>query len=209
MVAKGRVLTDAYDKNKQFIDEDQLELNKQNTNSHWQIVNISAGGYCLRWNSDDTSKAQIGELIALQEFYADDDFKWHIGVIRWMQFTQKNGLEIGVQILSPEVTTATAQRATRLDETPFACLILPDIKTLEQTSSTILPSYAFKTNDKLVVQILENKLNLTLGETKEVTGSFTQFAYKDTELDQRIKKQMKKEEAEKNKDDFDELWPSL
>ena len=209
MVAKGRVLTDTYEKDKQLIDVEKLELEKQNSNSHWQIINISAGGYCLHWNSDETSKAQIGELIALQKFYADDDFKWHIGVIRWMQFTRKNGLEIGVQILSPEVTAATAQRATRLDETPFACLILPDIKTLEQTSSTILPSYAFKTNDKLVVQILEDKLNLTLGEAKELTGSFTQFAYIDTELDQRIKKQMKKAEATKNKDDFDELWPSL
>jgi len=209
MVAKGRVLTDAYDKDRLLINKDQLELHKKNADSHWQIVNISAGGYCLRWNSDDTSKAQIGELIALQEFYADNNFKWHIGTIRWMQFTQANGLEIGVQILSPEVVAATAQRANRLDETPFACLMLPDIKALEQTSSIILPSYAFKTDNKLVVQILENKLNLTLGETKEHTGSFTQFAYIDTELDQGIKKQMKKEEPTKNKDDFDELWSSL
>ncbi len=205
MVGKGRILTNTYEKDKQLINEDQLELRKQNADSHWEMVNISAGGYCLRWNSDHTSKAQIGELIALQEFYADNNFKWNIGAIRWMQFTRKNDLEIGVKILSTEVVTATAQRANRLDETPFACLMLPDIKALEQTSSTILPSYAFKTNNKLVVQILENKLNITLGETTEHTGSFTQFAYINTELDPRIKKA----EATKNKDDFDELWSSL
>ena len=77
------------------------------------------------WNSDDTSKAQIGELIALQEFDAKNNFEWRIGVIRWMQFTQKNGLEIGVQVLSPKVVTATAQRVNRPNEVPFECLMLP------------------------------------------------------------------------------------
>jgi hypothetical protein len=56
---------------------------------------------------------------------------------------------------------------------------------------------------------MENKLNITLSETKEHTGSFTQFTYENTEVDKRIKKQVKKEEATKNKDDFDELWSSL
>ena len=209
MVAKGRVRTEVYDKSKQLIDENALELNKQNADSHWQVVNISAGGYCLRWNSDNTSKAQIGELIALQECYADKNFKWQIGMIRWMQFTLKNGLEIGVQILSPEVDAATTQRATRLHETPFTCLILPDIKALKQTSSMILPSDAFKTNDKLVVEFLGNKLNITLTETKELTGSFTQFSYINTESGQRLQDQMNKEEASNIKDDFNEIWTSL
>jgi hypothetical protein len=209
MVAKGRVLTDAYDKQQKLSNEEKLKPRKTNVDSHWQVVNISAGGYRLRWNSDDTSKAQIGELIALQEFDAKNNFEWRIGVIRWMQFTQKHGLEIGVQVLSPKVVEATAQRVNRPNEAPFECIMLPGIKALNQASSTILPSHAFKTNDKLIVQILEHKLNITLGETKEHTGSFTQFTYKNTEEHQQIKKQVKKEEATKNKDDFDELWSSL
>jgi hypothetical protein len=209
MVAKGRALTNFYEKEQQLLNEEQLKLQRVTADSHWEIVNISAGGYCLHWNSDDTSKAQIGELIALQEFNVDNIFEWRIGVIRWMQFTQKNGLEIGVQALSPKGASATAKRINRPSESPFECLMLPEIKALNQSSSTILPSHAFKTDDKLVIQILENKLNITLGETKEHTGSFTQFIYKNTEEDQRIKKQVKKEDAAKNKDDFDELWSSL
>jgi cyclic-di-GMP-binding protein len=209
MVAKGRTLTNTYANEQKFIHEDKLKQRQKNVDSHWEIVNISAGGYCLHWNSDDTSKAQIGELIALQEFDAKDNFEWRIGVIRWMQFTQKNGLEIGIQVISPKVVTATAQRVNRPNEIPFECLMLPGIKALNQASSTILPAHAFNTNDKLVVQIMENKIDVTLGETKEHTGSFTQFTYKNTEMDKRIKKQAKKEEANKNKDDFDELWSSL
>lgn len=209
MVAKGRVLTDTYANEQKFADVEKVKQRQLNADSHWDVVNISAGGYCLRWNSDDTSKAQIGELIALQEFDAKNNFEWRVGVIRWMQFTQASGLEIGVQVISPKVVTATAQRVNRPNEIPFECLMLPGIKALKQSSSILLPSHAFKTGDKLVVQILENKLNITLGETKEHTGSFTQFTYKNTEVDKRIKKQVKKEEATKNKDDFDELWSSL
>ncbi len=208
MVAKGRALTDTY-ANEQKKAKDSFKQGQQNAESHWEIVNISAGGYCLRWNSDDTSKAQIGELISMQEFDNKNNFEWRIGAIRWMQFTRENGLEIGVQVISPKVVTATAQRVNRPNEVPFECLVLPGIKAIKQASSTILPSHAFKTNDKLVVQVLENKVEITLGEIKEHTGSFTQFTYKNTETDKRIKKQVKKEEANKNKDDFDELWTSL
>ena len=208
-VAKGRALTDTYVNEQKFINEDKIKQRQQDADSHWEVVNISAGGYCLRWNSDDTSKAQIGELISLQEFDTNNNFIWRVGVIRWMQFTRENGLEIGVQVISPKVVAATAQRVNRPKEIPFECLMLPGIKALNQASSTLLPSHAFKTNDKLVVQILENKVDITLGEIKEHTGSFTQFTYKNTDLDKRIKKQVKKEEATKNKDDFDELWSSL
>ena len=209
MVAKGRTLTDTYANEQKFANDDKIKQRQLSADSHWEVVNISAGGYCLRWNSDDTSKAQIGELIALQEFDANNNFEWRVGVIRWMQFTQENGLEIGVQVVSPKVAAATAQRVNRPKEIPFECLMLPGVKALNQSSSILLPSHAFKTNDKLIVQILENKINITLGETKEHTGSFTQFTYKNTEVDKRIKKQVKKEEATKNKDDFDELWTSL
>lgn len=208
MVAKGVALTENYaDSN--LTNNEQLESQKTDDNSHWVIVNVSAGGYCLRWNSDKTSKAQVGELISLQEFNTKNDFEWYIGTIRWMQFTQENGLEIGVQVLSPKVMTATAQRINRPHETPFDCLMLPGIKALNQLPSMLLPSHAFKTDDKLVVYISENKLEITLQETKESTGSFTQFTYKNTAEDQRVKKQAKKAEANKNKDDFDELWSSL
>lgn len=209
MVAKGRVLTENYDAAQNLNGGTALKSKAGNTDIHWEIVNISAGGYCLRWNSDDASKAQIGELIALQEFDEKHNFEWRIGVIRWMQFTPTNGLEIGVQVFSPKVVAATAQRKSRPNETPFDCLMLPGIKALHQPASAVLPSHAFNIGDKLVAQILKNNLELTLSSTKEHTGSFTQFVYTNTEEDQRIKKQEKKVEATKKKDDFDELWSSL
>jgi hypothetical protein len=209
MVAKGRVLTETYDKEQQMLNDERTRLHKDKEDSHWEVVNISAGGYCLRWNSDDTSRAQIGELIAIQEFDAAGKFAWRTGVIRWMQFTRENGLEIGVQVISPKVATATVQRINRPNELPFDCLLLPGIKALKQPPSIILPSHAFASGDKLTVNHLEKKHNITLGEIGEHTGSFTQFTYRHTEDVQQHQKRIKKEEANKSKDDFDELWSSL
>ncbi|RKZ60315.1 MAG: hypothetical protein DRQ44_12870, partial [Gammaproteobacteria bacterium] len=207
MVAKGRVLTQTYVKENRLVDEEDIKLlQQQNTDTHWEVINISAGGYCLRWNSDTTSKAQIGELIALQVFDTHLNFKWHVGVIRWMQFTHKSGLEIGVQVLSPQVISATAQRANRLDEVPFECLMLPSIEALDQQSSALLPSHAFKAGAKLIVRVFENKLNITLGEIKQHTSSFTQFAFSNTDL---TKQRANKKDTTNYKDDFDELWSSL
>ena len=209
LVARGRALTDTYEKQQNMLNQGPMANTRKNIDDHWQIVNVSAGGYCLRWNSDEPSKAQIGELIALQEFSSNKDFEWRIGVIRWMQYTDEHGLEIGVQVISPKVITASAQRVNRPNEIPFDCLMLPGVKAIKQAPSIILPSHAFKTGDKLNIQALNSKIGITLIDTREHTGSFTQFTYSNSEEVKRVKKQVKKEEANKNKDDFDELWSSL
>jgi hypothetical protein len=174
------------------------------------VVNISAGGYCLRWNSDDTSRAQIGELIAIQEFDASGNFAWRIGVIRWMQFIRRSGLEIGVQVLSPKVFAAAAQLSHRPHEEPFECLVLPGIKPLKQPASVILPAHAFRPGDKLKITVMEEETTeIKLNSIREHTGSFTQFQYTSLAEAEEAERVSKQKTSEKNKDDFDEIWSSL
>ncbi len=162
MVAKGRTLTETYDRQQKFLEQSQLGLRKD-YDKHWEIVNVSAGGYCLRWNSDTTSRAQIGEPIALREEEPGGSFTWRIGVIRWMQFIRDSGLEIGVQVLSPKVMSASAQRSHRPNEEPFDCLMLPGIKPLKQPASVLLPAHAFKPGDKLNIKIIDQEMGIQTG----------------------------------------------
>ena len=224
LVAKNKVLTEAYAKERQFQENTKLGLfNKYD--KHWEIVNISPGGYCLRWNSDTTSRAQVGEPIALRENEPDGSLTWRIGVIRWMQFIRESGLEIGVQVLSPKVMSATVQRSNRPNEEPFECLMLPAIKTLELPMSVLLPTHAFKPGDKLKINILDQnqkqiqdkdknqdqgkKMEIHLDAIKEHTGSFTQFQFTPTEVVEKMKKEEKTKLSARNKDNFDEIWSSL
>ncbi|MDH5612595.1 MAG: hypothetical protein OEY66_09095 [Gammaproteobacteria bacterium] len=209
MVARGRAMTSAFDNQRQLLANAKLKLNKEDDDLHWEIVNISAGGYCLRWNSETTSKAQIGEIIAIHERSTDDNYEWRIGTIRWMQFTLEYGLEIGVQVLSPKVISAQAHRLHRPDEAAFDALMIPGIRPLNQPATIILPAHAFKTDDKLRVDVFEQNIEIKLGDRQEHTGSFTQFQF--IHMDQHIQKKKieKKEDAIKKKDDFDEIWSSL
>lgn len=224
LVAKGKVLTEAFAKERQFQEDTKLGLyNKYD--QHWEIVNVSAGGYCLRWTSNTTSRAQVGEPIALRENEPDGSITWRIGVIRWMQFIRESGLEIGVQVLSPRVMSATVQRSNRPNEEPFECLMLPAIKALDLSTSVLLPTHAFRPGDKLKIKIQEPKekqkhkmkhnqdqvqeIEIHLDSVKEHTGSFTQFQFTPTEVVEKMKKEEKNRSSARNKDDFDEIWSSL
>ncbi|UCB54970.1 MAG: hypothetical protein JSW45_00030 [Thiotrichales bacterium] len=215
MVAKGRVLTDAYEKEKLLMEDSQIRRRRA-ANSQWQIVNVSAGGYCLRWDSDVATMAQIGELIALCEKEPDGSDAWRIGVIRWMRYIRSSGLEIGVQVLSPKVLSASAQRRNRPNEEPFECLILPGIKPLKLPPSVLLPAHAFRPSDNLVIKFPEEdregedrEMEIQLDSVDEHTGSFTQFQYTSRETVEKIEQERKKQAAAQNKDNFDEIWSSL
>jgi len=209
MVAKDKVLSEDYEKERKYREDTKLGL-YNNYDLHWEIVNVSAGGYCLRWNSDTASRAQIGELIALREKEPDGNFAWRIGVIRWMQFIRDSGLEIGVQVLSPKVMSATAQRSNRPNEEPFECLMMPGIKPLKLPQSVLLLAHAFRPGDRLKINIMDHQeMEIHLDSVKEHTGSFTQFQFTSREAVERKIKEEKSKTSARNKDDFDEIWSSL
>ncbi len=211
MVASGKSLTDAYDRERKLLQAEALKLKKEDPDLHWQVVNVSAGGYCLRWNSDSTSRAQIGEIIALREREANGNYQWRVGVIRWMQFTREHGLEIGVQVLSPKVIAATVRRSKRPNEKPFEALMLPGIRPIKQPPSVLAPAHAFKPGDRLTVNVFEQDMEIKLGDPREHTGSFTQFSFLNMDEAKRAQKQTgsKQTDSATQQDDFDEIWSSL
>jgi len=186
----------------------ELQLNREDIDLHWEIVNVSAGGYCLRWNSDNTSKAQIGELIALRERETNGTFKWRVGAIRWMQYTREHGLEIGIQLLSPNVCTASIRRKNGPDNSSYNCLVLPGINPLKLVATLLLPTQHFKLKEPLVLNALGQEMEIELCEIKEKTSSFTQSVFRNTGAAIRLYTADSNNPAEE-KDDFEEIWSSL
>ncbi len=210
MVAKGRALTESYAQELHDQEEQFGELNKEAPDLHWKITNVSAGGYCLSWASDHPSRAQVGELIGIRELEADRTYQWRVGVIRWMQFSRDNGLEIGVQILSPKVIACTVQRTERKHEDPFNCLMLPGIKPIQQPSTLLLPAHAFRRGNKLNMHVYERDMEIKLGTIREHTGSFTQFQFAQLNADDTPDEDDSGNSSKKSDpDNFDSIWSSL
>ena len=212
MVAKGRALTESYARELQTQNEEIGELNKEAPDLHWKISNVSAGGYCLRWNSKTTSRAQVGELIGICEKEPDHTYQWRVGVIRWMQYTQNHGLEVGIQVLAPKLIPCKVHRTNKAKEEPFDGLMLPGIKPIQQPSTLLLPAHAFKKDNNLTLNIHERNLDVKLGSIREHTGSFTQFQFSqlsDTPTPDDGGGNNSKKETSNKPDDFNSIWSSL
>ena len=209
MVAKGRTLTESYARELQEQDEGVGELNKEAPDLHWKVTNVSAGGYCLRWDSRNASKAQVGELAGVREREPDQTYQWRVGIIRWMQYTREHGLEIGVQILSPKVIACSVQRRERKNEEPFKSLMLPGIKPIQQPSTLLLPAHAFRRGNKLRLNVYDREMEIELGTMREHTGSFTQFQFSQKETGTTPQGGDKSGKEPADVDTFDSIWSSL
>jgi hypothetical protein len=144
---------------------------------NWRMHDISAGGYCLLWDSDETSNAHVGEMVAISE--ADADSEWHLGVIRWMRFTPHEGLALGVQMLSPGARPVWASvcRDQAGMEDPMHGILLPGIAAIDQAATLLLPSLPFRTGCLATLDDAGNKKTIRLTGQIEDTGSFAQFQY--------------------------------
>ncbi|VAW64628.1 DnaK-related protein [hydrothermal vent metagenome] len=212
MVSKGRALTDTYTRELQAQEKNTGEINKEAPDLHWQLSNVSAGGYCLHWNSDRPSRALVGELVSIREQGVDNTYVWRVGVIRWMKYNYAEGLEIGVQVLSPKVISCTVSRPDRKNEEPFNCLMLPGIKPVQQPSTILLPAHAFRRDNTLQLQVYERDMKIKLGTIREHTGSFTQFQF--TQLDGKGMPENDssgggEKSGNQDPDNFDSIWSSL
>jgi hypothetical protein len=158
--------------------ENAIPLHVEN----WKMQDMSAGGYCLLWDSEETSSAQVGELVAIKSSYDSND-NWHLGVIRWMKFTRERGLGLGVQMMSPGAHAIWARvcndkvgRADRMQG-----ILLPDIKGLNQQATLLLPSLPFRTGYLSWLTRGDKEEQVKLTAQLEDTGSFAQYHFMATE----------------------------
>jgi hypothetical protein len=167
----------------------------------WRVINTGAGGYGLRWGSDDTTGVQVGEAIALRE-KEYHEYYWRIGVIRWLQNSDEHGLEIGVQLLAPRsivVSIETIRNRGYSQIMPVEALMLPGMKTLQHPPSLLVQAGVFQSGDILDIAMLGKKLDIELGEIGESPSFFTQFFYKSSEIKSSASKQ----------EEFEDLWSRL
>jgi|GEM_PF-863068 len=145
---------------------------------NWKMQDMSAGGYCLLWDSAEASSAQIGELVAIKTSH-DRDENWHLGVIRWMKFFRERGLGLGVQMMSPGARAVWARLCDGKAGTgdKLQGILLPDVEGLHQQATLLLPSLPFRSGclSQLTRGDVEKQVRLTT--RLEDTGSFAQFYF--------------------------------
>ena len=145
----------------------------------WKIKDMSAAGYCLLWDTTEPTGARVGELVAViitGDAGAED---WHLGVIRRMKFTKEHGLELGIQMLSPGARSVWAC-ICRNDISTTARMkgiLLPEIKSINQAASLLLPSLPFRVGCISTLEYEDYKETIILTRQLENTGIFGQYHF--------------------------------
>jgi len=176
----------------------------------WKMVNVSAGGYCLLWDNPETTRAQVGELLGIREESDPDTFHWRLGVIRWLKYADKRGLDLGVQMLSPGAVGIAArsdQKSRGKEENYTRGLLLPEIASLQQQATLLLPSPPFKPGDMAIANCHGRDVRVRLTKLVENTGSFAQFQF--TSLGEVAQPRTKKQARAPKAADFDDVWELL
>jgi hypothetical protein len=145
----------------------------------WKMQNMSAGGFCVLWDNESASCAQVGELVAIQPEEKDANENLQLGVIRWMKFTPEHGLELGIQLLSPGATAVWASVCeTGLKPgNKLQGILLPEIKAINQPASLLLPSLPFRTGCVTKLENQDRTETVTLTRQLENTGTFAQYNF--------------------------------
>ena len=109
-------------------------------------------------------------------------------------------------MLAPDVVACSVRRLERKEETPFECLLLPEVKPMQQPSTLLVPAYAFRKGNKLKIRVQNQDMEINLGTIREHTGSFTQFQFT-LAGDEGNPDDGKSRSS--NSDDFDSVWSSI
>ena len=177
---------------------------------YWQIRNESAGGYRLAIEKNEGAKIQVGELLGLRPRYSEETCE--VGVIRWMRQPADGGLELGVQVLAPQVVPVML-RSVRLSNkaTEFQpALLLPEVPAISQPATLLTPIMLFDTGVELQLHNPEHEIRIVLSERGQETGSFTQYRFETRQEAQKpvpLKEKLAAPEMEKSglSIDWDEL----
>ncbi|HSH29421.1 MAG TPA: hypothetical protein VK971_05885 [Thiohalobacter sp.] len=146
----------------------------------WRLVNTSAGGYCLLWDSRDSTDAQVGELIGIHETVDDAaaPAQLALGIIRWMKCPPGKGVELGVQMLSPGAVSVATRVIRAGREMHFMrSLLLPEIRKINQPASLITPTLPYQAGDRIELNSHGKLARVKLNKLLENTGSFCQFQF--------------------------------
>jgi hypothetical protein len=180
------------------------------TQQLWKMINVSAGGYCLLWDNEAATQAQVGELICLQEIDTRQMNTWGMGVIRWMKSAVVDGMELGVQMLAPNAVAVAAK--TSRDGKHFSayqrCLLLPEIGTIQQPATLLLPALTSQVGSTVIINIHHKEHRVRLTKMLENTGTFGQFHFVPMESEP-TRSKGSKDSAAPTPQDFDSIWTSI
>jgi len=144
----------------------------------WSILNESASGYCIQNDSSTETSVQVGELLSIRRSGDGHTWKWGVGVIRWMKFSDETGITLGVEMLTPDAAAVGIKAAIDDADIDYQrTLMLPELNAINQPSTIITNPVPFRVGIQLKLKIVGKEISIRLSKQLQNTGLFAQFQY--------------------------------
>lgn len=172
-----------------------------------QTVNISPGGFCLKWPPESATQIRTGEIVGIRE---RNHKNWSIGIIRWVRLLE-SGPQLGIELLSP---TATPFGARVIQKTgPQAqfqrVLVLPEMKQAGQPTTLITPRLPFRSGQKVALVYRDKETRIQLVRRLVSTTAFSQFEFRRLGAAVPTADAGTETKSPSGDSGFDSLWDSL
>ncbi len=158
-------ITDIY----QSLETSTKSLSKVST---WQVQNTSAIGFALKKFQSGEVSIKVGDFVSMKE---TAESNWVIAVLRWIIADQQDHLDIGLQLLAPNVGRIGIKSA-KLTNYENA-LTLPEVAPLKLPKTIVVTRGIY--SPATVFDIIENGAFTQVLSTKllERTASFERFQF--------------------------------
>lgn len=144
----------------------------------WAILNESASGYCIQNKSCNDTTVQVGELLSIRRSGDGHTWKWGVGVIRWMKYSDDIGINLGIEMLTPDAAAVGIKAAIDDADVDYQrTLMLPELNAINQPSTIITNPVPFRVGNRLKLKIVGKEMEIKLSKQLQNTGLFAQFQY--------------------------------
>jgi hypothetical protein len=140
------------------------------------VINEGANGICLRWVDAFPGRVRVNEVLALRRSRAD---QWGVGAVRWLKTLGHRGLELGVELLGPEMIPVRVRHCDEGENQReyLKALYLPEVPALRQPARLLLPASFFRTDEVVSLRMGLQVQRLRLVKAAESNGVFSRFLF--------------------------------
>lgn len=135
--------------------------------SDWVIVNESAGGFALRHAHGASPSIPVGEIVALRP---DGRAEISVAIVRWRHSEHADHLELGVQLLTPQLRPVMIAAIGALDSAFAPALLAPPSSPFNRVPVLIAAARSVRPNRRLLVRSTESELEIEAKRTLDSTN---------------------------------------
>lgn len=168
----------------------------------WAILNESASGYCIQNKSNNQTAVQVGELMSIRRSGDGHTWKWGVGVIRWMKYSEDTGVTLGIEMLTPNAAAVGIKAVIDDADVDYQrTLMLPELNAINQPNTIITNPLPFRVGQQLKLKIIGKEIKIKLSKQLQNTGLFAQFQY------EMLDSNHPNDESDwKKESDFNQVW---